>query len=93
MTTSKEEYNSLRQEILNHQNNRLTVLNLALPSTAALIAAGVQFNNPYLLLIPAFLLLAVRVLLVNVLITILITTRLSGSAYAKCPLFGYVASR
>jgi hypothetical protein len=66
MATSKDEYNSLRQEILNHQNNRLTVLGLALTATAALIAAGIQLKNPYLPLVASFVLSAARMQLVYI---------------------------
>jgi len=64
--TSKDEYNSLRQEILNHQNNRLTVLGLALTATAALIASGMELKNPSIPLVAPFLLLAARIQIVQI---------------------------
>jgi hypothetical protein len=66
MATSTDEYNSLRQEILNHQNNRLTVLGLALTATAALVAAGIQLKNPLPPLMAAFLISAARIQLVEI---------------------------
>ena len=65
MATVRDEYNSLRQEMLSHQNNRLTVLSLALTASAALIAAGMELKNPLLLLVVPFLLLAARVQIVQ----------------------------
>lgn len=64
--TSKDEYNSLRQEILNHQNNRLTVLGLALTATTALIASGMELKNPSIPLVAPFLLLAARIQIVQI---------------------------
>lgn len=46
MTLKGAEYNSLRQELLDHQNRRGTILNLALTASAALFAAGLQVQNP-----------------------------------------------
>jgi hypothetical protein len=59
---SKEaEYQSLRQELLEHQSRRLPILEMALGASAALFAAGLQLSNPYLPLIALFLLHSARV--------------------------------
>jgi hypothetical protein len=45
MTTSSDEYNALRDEVLKHQERRLFVLNLALTAVVGLFVAGFQFAN------------------------------------------------
>jgi hypothetical protein len=48
MVTAKEEYDSLRQELLEHQQRRLTILGLILPICLALFAASVQLKIYFL---------------------------------------------
>lgn len=61
MPSQKDEYESLRQELLDHQNRRVTILSLALTVSAALFATAVQFRNPYLPLFALPLIQAARV--------------------------------
>lgn len=46
MPDKSDEYNTLRQELLDHQNRRGSILNLAVTSSAALFAFGAQLHNP-----------------------------------------------
>jgi hypothetical protein len=66
MITSKEEYQSLRQEIIDHQNRRLPTLSVALTLSTALIATGLQLSNPYLPLFALLVLHSARVQLVQI---------------------------
>lgn len=61
MATINDEYNTLRQELLADQASRISVLSLALTASAALLAASVQFANPYLPLFSLLLLFTARV--------------------------------
>lgn len=64
MTTS-DEYNSLRQELIQHQERRLTILGLAVTATAALIAAGLNenFRSAFVPLSSLMVLFSARVLI------------------------------
>lgn len=66
MTTS-DEYNTLREELLDHQQRRMPVLSLALTASATLFAASVsaQFGSPYLPLFALVLLSSARVQIVQ----------------------------
>ncbi len=59
--TQKEEYDSLRQELLEHQTRRLTILNVAITICLALFAASVQFNILFLPLLALVVLYVARV--------------------------------
>jgi hypothetical protein len=48
MSIKETEYATLRQEILEHQKMRMSVLSLALTASTALLATGLELNNPYL---------------------------------------------
>jgi hypothetical protein len=57
MATKSDEYNSLRQELLEHQSSRAAVLSLVLTAAATLFAISVQLHNPYLPLFALLLLI------------------------------------
>jgi hypothetical protein len=61
MATRSDEYNSLRNEILEHQKKRTTVLTLALTASAALFATSAELQNPYLPLFALPLLFFARI--------------------------------
>ena len=65
MASSHDEYNSLRQEILGHQTNRLTILSLGLTISVTLFAAGIQFEKPFIPLIALLILFASRIQIVH----------------------------
>ena len=65
MADRRDEYNSLRQELLDHQNRRMSILGLALTASAALFATGVQLKNPLLPLLALLLLYLARIQVVQ----------------------------
>jgi hypothetical protein len=67
MTTASEEYNTLREELLEHQRSRMPVASLALTASATLFAASVsaQFGSPYLPLFALVLLSSARIQIVQ----------------------------
>jgi len=67
MTTTSDEYNTLREELLEHQQRRMPILSLALTASATLFAASVsqQFGSPYLPLFALVLLSSARVQIVQ----------------------------
>ena len=65
MSFALEEYKSLRAEILEHQKRRDSTVSLALTVSAALLAAAVQFENPYIPLFALLLLHAARIQIVH----------------------------
>jgi hypothetical protein len=66
--TSSDEYNSLREELLEHQRSRMPVLSLALTASVTLFAASVstRFGSPYLPLFALLLLSAARVQIIQI---------------------------
>ncbi len=65
MANRSDEYNSLRQELLDHQNRRNSILGLAVTASAALFATGVQLQNPLLPLLALLLLYLARIQIVQ----------------------------
>lgn len=65
MLDKSHEYDSLRQELRDHQNSRSATLSLATTVSAALLGAGVQFSNPLLPLLALLLLFFARVQVVQ----------------------------
>jgi len=65
MPTAKEEYESLRQELMEHQSRRLPIISMALTIVTILFSAGVQLKNPYLPLFSLLILHSARVQLVQ----------------------------
>jgi hypothetical protein len=63
MATTSDEYNTLREELIEHQKSRTAILSLALTASATLFAASVseKFGNPYLPLFALILLSSARV--------------------------------
>lgn len=61
MVAQDKEYTSLRQELLEHQSRRLTILNVVLTICIALFAAGVQLQIKLLPLLALILLHMARV--------------------------------
>jgi hypothetical protein len=63
MPTNSDEYNSLREELLEHQKRRIPFLSLALTASVTLFAvtASKDFRNPYLPLFALLLLHSARV--------------------------------
>lgn len=61
MLTPKDEYSTLRQELLEHQNRRLVILSGALTVCVALFAASVQFKIAFLPLLALVILHFARV--------------------------------
>ena len=65
--TISDEYNTLREELLEHQQRRMPILSLALTASATLFAASVsnQFGSPYLPLFALVLLSSAHVQIVQ----------------------------
>jgi hypothetical protein len=65
--TVNDEYNTLREELLEHQQRRMPILSLALTASATLFSASVseQFKSPYLPLFALMLLSSARVQIVQ----------------------------
>lgn len=61
MISPSEEYKSLRQELLEHQNRRLTILSVTLTICLALFAAGAEMGIVFLPLLALVLLYLARV--------------------------------
>lgn len=59
--TRKEEYESLRQELLQHQERRLPILNLMLVVAVGLCGTALELQNPYLPLGALLLLFSARI--------------------------------
>ena len=65
MATMKDEYITLRAELLEHQSRRLTIINLALIITSAILAATTEIRNPYLPLFAILILHSARIQLIH----------------------------
>lgn len=66
MASRSDEYTSLRQEIIDHQDRRESILALVATVTVALVAAGVEFDKPFLSLAAILLLFAARVQITHI---------------------------
>jgi hypothetical protein len=67
MAIASDEYNTLREELLEHQKSRMPILSLALTASATLFAASIsaQFGSPYLPLFALILLSSARVQIIQ----------------------------
>ena len=61
MLTAKEEYISLRQELMEHQSRRLIILNVALTICLALFTASWELRIPLLSLLALIALIMARI--------------------------------
>ena len=61
MAGKKEEYDSLRQELIEHQSKRLPIMGTALTVSTILFGVGVELKNPYLPLFALLMLHSARV--------------------------------
>lgn len=66
MSEKQAEYVSLREELISHQGRRESVLSIGLTLTIALIAAGLELKNPYVLLSALLILLGIRVQITHI---------------------------
>lgn len=66
MVDQSDEYNSLRSEIIQHQNRRDQLMNLGLTASIALLGIGSQLQNPFIPLLTLLLVFLVRVQLTQI---------------------------
>ncbi|MCA9875265.1 MAG: hypothetical protein KDE56_06850 [Anaerolineales bacterium] len=66
MTNKQAEYDSLRTELISHQSRRESAMSIGLTLSIALIAAGIELKNPYILLSVLLILFAIRVQITHI---------------------------
>ncbi|MCB9423193.1 MAG: hypothetical protein H6667_25570 [Ardenticatenaceae bacterium] len=66
MSYKQAEYESLREELISHQSRRESVLSIGLTLAMALVAGGIEFKNPYLLLAVLLIVFAIRVQITHI---------------------------